>query len=94
MVLGEARRMGGCDDALFTGSYVLLAQPLPLLLLPLCTFFCITYQIAPLSSAIHRNAVGDCDSLAQTDPKLGRTGAVHYENLNNIKPPARPCMLT
>jgi hypothetical protein len=68
MVLGAARRMGGCGDALFTALVLpaaVFSSPnlFPLLLLPCCccVHFCITYQIAPLSSVIHRNAVA-CSS--------------------------------
>jgi len=66
MVLGAARRMGGCGDAMFTALVLpaaVFSSPKPSFLCHCCccccVHFCITYQIAaPLSSAIRRNAVG------------------------------------
>ena len=54
MVLGVALRTGGCGDALFTAQVfpaAVFSPPNLFHLLPLqllCTFLCITYQIAPV----------------------------------------------
>lgn len=77
MVLGAARHMGGCDDLLFTAlvlpAAVFSPRPTPLSSATAATaavyIFVSLIKLPPLSSAIHRNAVGP---VTRTGPMSGR----------------------
>lgn len=77
MVPGAAQRMAGYGDAFLRLWCCRQLCSSPNLFPLLCTFL---YHLSncPPSSAIPRNAVG----LQLADPKLGRAGAMNYENLN------------
>lgn len=89
MVLGAARRMGGCDDALFTALVfpaAVFSSPRSTSLLCYCSHCCCcvhfcTYQIAP-SPPRFAERRGPYRYMG------GEQGAMNYETLNII-PPAR-----